>query len=60
MTVTEVKRAVAENIGVSVSFDASDSFDNIGIVSYEWDFGDGTKGTGKQSLTYTRVQEPTR
>ena len=31
----------------SVSFDASGSTDNVAIVSYEWDFGDGTTGTGK-------------
>jgi PKD repeat protein len=31
----------------SVTFDASGSSDNVGIVSYEWDFGDGTTGTEK-------------
>jgi hypothetical protein len=33
--------------GENVTLDASDSTDNIGIVSYECDFGDGTTGTGK-------------
>ena len=33
--------------GENVTLDASDSTDNIGIVSYEWDFGDGTTGAGK-------------
>jgi hypothetical protein len=33
--------------GESVTLDASGSTDNIGIVSYEWDFGDGTTGSGK-------------
>jgi len=28
--------------GVPVNFDASGSSDNVGIVSYKWDFGDGT------------------
>jgi len=32
--------------GETVSFNAEGSTDNVGIVSYEWDFGDGTTGTG--------------
>jgi PKD repeat protein len=35
------------NVGANVTFDASSSSDNVGIVSYEWDFGDETTGTGK-------------
>jgi len=34
-------------VGATITFDAGGSSDNIGIVSYEWDFGDGTTGTGK-------------
>ena len=37
------KLVVEDNV---VSFDAGGSSDNTGIVSYEWDFGDGTAGTG--------------
>jgi len=29
-------------VGVEEYFDASSSWDNVGIVSYYWDFGDGT------------------
>jgi len=32
--------------GETVSFNAEGSTDNVGIVSYEWEFGDGTTGTG--------------
>ena len=35
------------SVGATVPFDASGSSDNVGIVSYEWDFGDGTTGTGE-------------
>lgn len=48
------------NVDDTVVFDASASTDNIGIVSYEWDFGDGERETGvkvthiyKKAGTYT-------
>ena len=42
------------NASETVTFDASASSDNVGIVSYEWDFGDGTTGTGITTThTYT-------
>ena len=34
------------NVGDTVVFDATSSTDNIGIASYEWDFGDGERGSG--------------
>ena len=41
-------------VDTSASFDASGSTDNVAIVSYEWDFGDETTGTGKTTThTYT-------
>ena len=39
-----------ENVGSPVYFNASASYDSDGaIVSYNWDFGDGTNGTGAAS-----------
>jgi len=35
------------NVNATVSFDAGSSTDNVGIVSYKWNFGDETFGTGK-------------
>jgi parallel beta-helix repeat protein len=46
----------AEAVNVSVHFDASNSYDNVGIVSYEWDFGDGNTGTGLSiNHTYSSI-----
>jgi len=44
--------------GNVVSFYAGGSSDNRGIVSYEWDFGDGTTGTGI-TLTHTYTEPGT-
>jgi len=62
ITVADVTKPVANagqdktvNVGTTVSFDASGSSDNVGIVSYEWDFGDGTMGIGATTThTYTK------
>jgi len=32
--------------GFTVTFDARGSSDNVGVISYEWNFGDGTEGAG--------------
>jgi PKD repeat protein len=42
------------NVGATVIFDAGLSTDNVGIIGYEWNFGDGTTGTGRTTNhTYT-------
>jgi len=42
--------------GTTVTVDASGSTDDFGIVSYAWDWGDGTTGTGMQaSHTYANT-----
>jgi hypothetical protein len=44
------------NVGESAVFDASNSVDEGEIISYRWDFGDGTNGSGKAvSHLYTDV-----
>ena len=61
ITVLDITKPVANagqdqtgKVGASVTFDAGASSDNVDIVSYEWNFGDGTTGTGKTTThTYT-------
>jgi hypothetical protein len=44
------------DVGARVTFDASGCTDNFGIISYNWDFGNGTTGTGK-TPTHTYSNE---
>lgn len=45
---------VAVNVGETVRFDASLSTDDVGITSYDWDFGDSNSGEGvTQNHTYS-------
>ncbi|NIN98036.1 MAG: PKD domain-containing protein, partial [Anaerolineae bacterium] len=44
------------NVGEAITFDASQSSDDNGIVSYEWDFGNGDVAQG-MIVTYTYAIE---
>lgn len=50
ITVLDVTKPIAnfdyEKSDLTVSFNASESSDNVGIDEYTWDFGDGNSGTG--------------
>jgi chitodextrinase len=54
--------AASVDQGASASFDGSGSTDNLGIASSEWNFGDGSKGSGLSAThaypnagTYTAI-----
>jgi thermitase len=43
-------------VGKSVTLNGGNSADNLGILSYLWDFGDGSKGSGSTVIhTYSTV-----
>lgn len=52
--VADAGQDLTANEDEGVFFDASDSRDNVGIVIYQWDFGDGSTGEGVMTThTYT-------
>ncbi len=63
ITIRDVTPPLAEagenktvTVGEMFTLNASRSVDNVGIVSYEWDLGDGTTGTGIiANHVYTRA-----
>jgi PKD repeat protein len=62
ITILDIAKPIANtgqnqtvNVGEPVTFNASASTDNVGIISYNWDFGDGTTGTDIIAYhTYTK------
>lgn len=54
--IADAGRDQTAEIGTAVAFDASASIDNVGIVSYEWDFGDGATAFGVTAMhTYAKT-----
>ncbi len=48
------------SIGKDISFDASGSSDNVGIISYSWEFDDGSTGSGETTThSYTSAGDYT-
>ena len=57
--VSNVGGPYSGNVGSTVSFNGSDSYDNDGTIgSYNWNFGDGSSGTGK-TTTHVYTSEGT-